>query len=156
VFSNPVYTLELGIGGFLYLKFLLFNIPHPPVSSSLGIVLQETATDGAVYKFPSFNIMGADSVPVDQEPYSGNALVGAAISIAVVQIVFVAAKFYTRSMQRMKICFDDYLILLALVCIAFAYGTGIYCMWIKKCLTYLYSDGKFGKIGHLHCLYVNH
>jgi hypothetical protein len=61
--------------------------------------------------------MSTGGVPGDQQPYGGNALVGVAVTIAVVQILFVVARFYTRFTQRMKICVDDYLILLALVCI---------------------------------------
>lgn len=60
--------------------------------------------------------MGVDWVPGDTAPHAGNALLGAAIGIAVVQILFVAARFFTRFIQRMKIGFDDYLILFALVC----------------------------------------
>ncbi|KAJ5356438.1 hypothetical protein N7517_011047 [Penicillium concentricum] len=59
--------------------------------------------------------MGASWVPDQQRPYSGGPLVGAIIAITILQIVFVAARFYTRFMQRAKIGADDYLILLALV-----------------------------------------
>ncbi|CAG8904028.1 unnamed protein product [Penicillium egyptiacum] len=62
--------------------------------------------------------MGADWNLGDQQPYNGNALVGPTAAIAVVQIGFVAARFYTRFMQRMKIGADDYLILLALCTLA--------------------------------------
>ncbi|KZN88292.1 hypothetical protein EN45_068640 [Penicillium chrysogenum] len=59
--------------------------------------------------------MGADWNQGHQQPYSGNGLVGPIAAIAAVQTVFVAAKFYTRFMQRVKFDLDDYLILLALV-----------------------------------------
>ncbi|KAJ5049593.1 hypothetical protein NUH16_008112 [Penicillium rubens] len=59
--------------------------------------------------------MGADWNQGHQQPYSGNGLVGPIAAIAAVQTVFVAAKFYTRFMQRVKFGLDDYLILLALV-----------------------------------------
>ncbi|OQE44128.1 hypothetical protein PENCOP_c002G05733 [Penicillium coprophilum] len=49
-----------------------------------------------------------------QHPCSGSALVGANIAITVLQIVFVAARLYTRFMQRAKAGADDYLILLTL------------------------------------------
>ncbi|KAF9253147.1 hypothetical protein DTO013E5_465 [Penicillium roqueforti] len=58
--------------------------------------------------------MGADWNPGGQQPYNGNSIVGATAAIAAVQVVFVAGRFYTRFMQRMKIGIDDYLILLAL------------------------------------------
>ena len=60
--------------------------------------------------------MGINWISGDKEPYGANILVGAAISIAVIQILFVAARFYTRFMQKVKVGIDDYLILLALVC----------------------------------------
>jgi hypothetical protein len=60
--------------------------------------------------------MGAGGVADDQQPYSGDALIGVAAAIAAVQILFVAARFYTRFMLRTKVGLDDYLVLLALVC----------------------------------------
>jgi hypothetical protein len=66
--------------------------------------------------------MGADWNPGHQQPYSGNGLVGPTAAIAAVQTVFVAAKFYTRFIQRVKFGLDDYLILLALVRIPFGYS----------------------------------
>jgi hypothetical protein len=66
--------------------------------------------------------MGADWNQGHQQPYSGNGLVGPIAAIAAVQTVFVAAKFYTRFMQRVKFGLDDYLILLALVRIPFRYS----------------------------------
>ncbi|KAK9858496.1 uncharacterized protein MYU51_017561 [Penicillium brevicompactum] len=59
-------------------------------------------------------MMGVDWSPGNRDPRGGNALLGAAIGIAVVQILFVAARFFTRFIQRMKIGVDDYLILFAL------------------------------------------
>ena len=47
--------------------------------------------------------------------YCGDSLMGVAIAIAVVQIVIVAARFYTRYMQRVACALDDYLIVPALV-----------------------------------------
>ncbi|CAI7652359.1 unnamed protein product [Penicillium glandicola] len=58
--------------------------------------------------------MEANWVPRDKQPYIGNALIGATSAIIALQIVFVAARFYTRFLQHMKIGVDDYLILLAL------------------------------------------
>lgn len=51
------------------------------------------------------------SVPSD----GGRALIIVCVVLSVVQIVFVAARFYTRYMQRMKCGIDDYVMLLALV-----------------------------------------
>ncbi|KAJ5563643.1 hypothetical protein N7535_008807 [Penicillium sp. DV-2018c] len=59
--------------------------------------------------------MGAGGVADDQQPYSGDALIGVAAAIAAVQILFVAARFYTRFMLRTKVGLDDYLVLLALI-----------------------------------------
>ncbi|KAJ5340908.1 hypothetical protein N7541_010032 [Penicillium brevicompactum] len=60
-------------------------------------------------------MMGVDWSPGNRDPRGGNALLGAAIGIAVVQILFVTARFFTRFIQRMKIGVDDYLILFALL-----------------------------------------
>jgi hypothetical protein len=80
------------------------------------LFLWELATHGAVYyKFLLSIVMGIDWVPGEKGSYGGNALVAAAVAIAAVQIIFVVARFYTRFIQRTKIGFDDYLILLALV-----------------------------------------
>jgi hypothetical protein len=45
----------------------------------------------------------------------GSALIIVSVVLSFVQIVFVAARFYTRYMQRMKCELDDYIMLLALV-----------------------------------------
>jgi hypothetical protein len=45
----------------------------------------------------------------------GKALIIVCVVLSVVQIVFVAARFYTRYMQRMRCGIDDYVMLLALV-----------------------------------------
>ncbi|KAJ5675817.1 hypothetical protein N7462_008714 [Penicillium macrosclerotiorum] len=58
-----------------------------------------------------------DGVLVDgSSPSSngGNALVGVSVALSVMQIVFVAARFYTRYMQRTKCGADDYVMLVAL------------------------------------------
>lgn len=89
--------------------------------------------------------MGLGWVPGDREPYGGNALVGAAIGISVVLVLFVAARFWTRFMQRVKIGLDDYLILLALV-------WNIDFVW-RKVLTFRLG-GKSRKMCHLHLPYV--
>ncbi|PLB44745.1 hypothetical protein P170DRAFT_479293 [Aspergillus steynii IBT 23096] len=47
--------------------------------------------------------------------YCGDSLMGVAIAIAVVQILIVVARFYTRYMQRVACALDDYLIVPALV-----------------------------------------
>lgn len=54
-------------------------------------------------------------------PYNGDALIGVSVAIAVVQIVVVVARFYTRRLQQLALALDDYLILLALVltCLSF-------------------------------------
>jgi Flp pilus assembly CpaE family ATPase len=54
----------------------------------------------------------------DQQLYNGNAIVGTAAAIAILQIFFVVARLGTRCMQRMKLRVDDYLVLLSLVCIS--------------------------------------
>ncbi|KAJ6078742.1 hypothetical protein N7467_008495 [Penicillium canescens] len=51
----------------------------------------------------------------DQQLYSGNAIVGTAAAIAILQIFFVVARLGTRCIQRMKLRVDDYLVLLSLV-----------------------------------------
>lgn len=94
--------------------------------------------------------MGANWNPGDQQPYNGDALVGAAAAIAAVQILFVAARFFTRFMQRMNIAVEDYLILLALVLIPIAYSYLNTIMLTSRCL-----GRKFGKISDLYCLYVH-
>ncbi|RDH16310.1 hypothetical protein M747DRAFT_325614 [Aspergillus niger ATCC 13496] len=48
-------------------------------------------------------------------PYNGDALIGVSVAIAVVQIVVVVARFYTRRLQQLALALDDYLILLALI-----------------------------------------
>jgi hypothetical protein len=57
----------------------------------------------------------------DQQLYSGNAIVGTASTIALLQIFFVVARLGTRCMQRMKLRVDDYLVLLSLVSISIFY-----------------------------------
>ncbi|BDD58899.1 hypothetical protein MAP00_004140 [Monascus purpureus] len=51
----------------------------------------------------------------DIDGYCGDSLIGVSIAIAVVQTIVVAARFYTRLMQRVKCGLDDYLIILALM-----------------------------------------
>ncbi|KAJ5782815.1 hypothetical protein N7457_004589 [Penicillium paradoxum] len=58
--------------------------------------------------------MGAAGVSGVQPHYGIHTLVGVSAAIGAIQIVFVAARFYTRFMQRIKFGVDDYLILLAL------------------------------------------
>ncbi|KAJ5586843.1 uncharacterized protein N7459_002608 [Penicillium hispanicum] len=48
-------------------------------------------------------------------PYCGQQLIGVSVAIAVVQILVVAARFYTRYMQRLRYGVDDYLIIPALL-----------------------------------------
>ncbi|KAJ5082052.1 hypothetical protein N7532_011095 [Penicillium argentinense] len=45
----------------------------------------------------------------------GNALIGVSIALSIVQIIFVAARFLTRYMQRIRFGLDDYMILIALI-----------------------------------------
>ncbi|KAL4793560.1 hypothetical protein BDV19DRAFT_213420 [Aspergillus venezuelensis] len=47
--------------------------------------------------------------------YCGDPLMGVSISIAVIQCVLVATRFYTRHLQRLKCTWDDYLMIPALV-----------------------------------------
>lgn len=46
----------------------------------------------------------------------GAALIGVSIGLSILQIVFVAARFYTRYFQQARCGIDDYVILIALVC----------------------------------------
>jgi hypothetical protein len=78
----------------------------------------------------------------DQQLYSGNAIVGTAAAIAILQIFFVVARLGTRCMQRMKLRVDDYLVLLSLVCISIFTLT-------QFILIGLYIGCKFGKIDNL-------
>ncbi|KAJ5577848.1 uncharacterized protein N7459_006812 [Penicillium hispanicum] len=57
---------------------------------------------------------GIDWVDKSQPLHGVGALVAAAVSLAAVQIIFAAARFYTRYLQRMKCGVDDYVILIAL------------------------------------------
>lgn len=50
----------------------------------------------------------------------GSALIIVSVVLSFLQIVFVAARFYTRYMQRMKCGLDDWVMLIALVRITFA------------------------------------
>lgn len=47
--------------------------------------------------------------------YCGDSLMGVSIAIAVLQVLIVILRFYARSVQRVALASDDYLILLALV-----------------------------------------
>lgn len=58
-----------------------------------------------------------------QPSNGGNALVGVAVALSVVQILFVAARFYTRYLQRVKFGVDDYIVLIALVCLDASRGS---------------------------------
>jgi hypothetical protein len=61
-------------------------------------------------------IMGEErSVNYSTPSDGGSALIIVSVVLSVVQIVFVAARFYTRYMQRMKCGLDDYVMLFALV-----------------------------------------
>ncbi|RAL09235.1 uncharacterized protein BO97DRAFT_427504 [Aspergillus homomorphus CBS 101889] len=48
-------------------------------------------------------------------PYNGGSLLGVAIAVAIIQIVSVVARFYTRHTQRIAYALDDFLIVIALV-----------------------------------------
>lgn len=48
-------------------------------------------------------------------PYNGGSLLGVAIAMAILQIVAVIARFYTRYSQRLAYALDDFLIVIALV-----------------------------------------
>ncbi|KAL4737912.1 hypothetical protein BDV11DRAFT_190637 [Aspergillus similis] len=60
------------------------------------------------------SISSGDVDTVDTS-YCGNRLFGVSIAIAVVQIIVVPARFYTRYIQRIKCTLDDYLIIPALI-----------------------------------------
>jgi hypothetical protein len=46
----------------------------------------------------------------------GLCLMGVSIAMSVLQIIFVALRFYTRRLQREKYGWDDWVMLIALVC----------------------------------------
>jgi len=50
---------------------------------------------------------------------NGNTLVGVSIALSVLQIGLVAARFYTRRLQRERYGWDDWVMLIALVCVFF-------------------------------------
>ena len=50
-----------------------------------------------------------------QPSSSGTRLIAACIALSILQIIFVAAKFYTRYFQNMRFGADDYVMLIALV-----------------------------------------
>jgi hypothetical protein len=47
----------------------------------------------------------------------GNSLLGVSVALSVLQIVFVASRFYTRRLQRQRYGWDDWVMLFALVCV---------------------------------------
>lgn len=47
----------------------------------------------------------------------GEGLLGVSIALSVLQIVLVAARFYTRRLQREHFGSDDWVMLIALVCV---------------------------------------
>jgi hypothetical protein len=47
----------------------------------------------------------------------GNSLLGVSVALSVLQIVFVASRFYTRRLQRQRYGWDDWIMLFALVCV---------------------------------------
>lgn len=61
------------------------------------------------------SIMGEERVNLSGPSDGGTALIIVSVVLSVAQIVFVAARFYTRYMQRMKCGIDDYVMLFALV-----------------------------------------
>ncbi|OJJ99505.1 hypothetical protein ASPACDRAFT_61273 [Aspergillus aculeatus ATCC 16872] len=48
-------------------------------------------------------------------PYNGGSLLGVAIAMAILQIIAVIARFYTRYSQRLAYALDDFLIVIALI-----------------------------------------
>lgn len=78
-------------------------------------------------------------------PYNGDALIGVSVAIAVVQIVVVIARFYTRRrLQQLAFALDDYLILLALV---------LACLTDYSCFVLtLFADRQFRPVGFVHYL----
>ncbi|KAJ5663829.1 hypothetical protein N7507_004560 [Penicillium longicatenatum] len=62
--------------------------------------------------------MGGINWQQGEAPSSGgSALIGISLSLSVLQILFVTARFYTRSLQHTQPSADDYVMLIALVCI---------------------------------------
>jgi hypothetical protein len=51
----------------------------------------------------------------DSIPYCGQQLIGVSIAIALVQVLVVGARLYTRHIQKVAYGIDDYLIIPALV-----------------------------------------
>lgn len=47
----------------------------------------------------------------------GTALIGVSLTLSVIQILFVIARFYTHSLQHTKCGADDYVMLVAMVCV---------------------------------------
>lgn len=48
---------------------------------------------------------------------NGQALIATGISLSVVVVVFAIARFYTRRLQRIKFGVDDWVFLIAVVCL---------------------------------------
>ncbi|XHG02718.1 hypothetical protein AWENTII_006059 [Aspergillus wentii] len=57
--------------------------------------------------------MGSDAG--SSVPYNGGSLIGVSIAIGFLQILLVAARFYTRYLRRLSCGLDDYLIIPALI-----------------------------------------
>lgn len=68
-----------------------------------------------VYHIVCYDMAPPAALQEDIDGYCGDSLIGISIAIAAVQAIVVAARFYTRFLQRVKCGLDDYLIILALV-----------------------------------------
>lgn len=91
--------------------------------------------------------MGAHGWTVESQPMNdGKTLFGVGVALAIVQIAFVAARFYTRYLQRVRCGVDDYIIFIALVCISSHYA-------IQDCgFDMVATGGKHREDHHPHCL----
>ncbi|PYI19151.1 hypothetical protein BO99DRAFT_147385 [Aspergillus violaceofuscus CBS 115571] len=76
---------------------------HPFVLADVGLVVSRRYSSGSMSQ-RSPNV-----------PYNGGSLLGVAIAMAILQIVGVIARFYTRHSQRIAYALDDFLIVIALI-----------------------------------------
>jgi hypothetical protein len=63
----------------------------------------------------------------------GSALIGISLTLSVLQILFVTARFYTRSLQHTQPSADDYVMLIALVCILRVDSVNVSPLMVRIC-----------------------
>lgn len=80
--------------------------------------------------------------------YDGDDLIGLCAALVALQILIVAARFYTRYMQKMRCGLDDYLILVALVSVDLGWLSSGWVL-ILGCIGWESGQGY-----HLHRLYA--